>query len=210
MNDFDEKDLMKDIDALGKAPEEKPAEKEEPEEASAPVKAGAKAKKVFTRAQVILITVIAALAVILVGTIVICSVANINPVSYIAGEATKEKLVNKWQSQDAPGISAYEFYEDGTYSSYFLSYSFDGSYEVEGNKLTLKNPNSNQNVVYNYSITGNTLTLTLADVNGKALKGSEPSKFDRVDTLNQKSLQEAIDSYKAQKADEDASQQAAE
>ena len=143
------------------------------------------------------------LAVLAIGTAVICSVANVNPVSYIAGEVNKDKLVNKWQSQTAPGLSAYEFFDDGTYTSYLSTYSFDGEYEVEGDKLILKNPNSNQNVIYKYSIVGNTLTLTLADQNGTEMEGSEPNKFDRVDSLNQKSIQDIIDEYRASVSEED-------
>lgn len=155
-----------------------------------------KGKKVFTRAQVILIVIIAVLIVLAGGTTVICTVTDTNPISYIVGEASKSKLVNKWQSQTNPGLSAYEFFEDGTYTSYLSTYTFDGEYEVQGNKLILKNSNSGQSVIYKYSIVGDTLSLTLCDSNGNEISGSEASKFDRVDSLNQKSLQDIIESYR--------------
>ncbi len=207
-NDFDEKDLMKDIDELGtdnssnvsELPAEDTAESDvQPAQPDAKAK---KSRKVFTTKQVVLMVVIAVLAVLAVGTVVICAVANINPVSYIAGEVNKDNLVNKWQSQSAPGLSAYEFFEDGTYTSYLSTYSFDGEYEVEGDKLILKNPNSNQNVIYKYSIVGNTLTLTLTDSNGTEMEDREPNKFDRVDSLNQKSIQDMIDEYRASVSEE--------
>lgn len=219
--DFDEKDLMKDVDGLtGSNSEVNPAAEKaadnddkapESEKASAGISepaanaesvAAVKPKKVFTTKQVVLLVVVVVLAVLAIGTAVICTVANVNPVTYIAGEVNKDKLVNKWQSQTAPGLSAYEFFDDGTYTSYLSTYSFDGEYEVEGDKLILKNPNSNQNVIYKYSIVGNTLTLTLADQNGTEMKGSEPNKFDRVDSLNQKSIQDMIDEYRASVSEE--------
>ena len=216
--DFDEKDLMKDIDELDQTAESKKdtvaLDHEDQDTVSldkTTVSSGlsdadpsvltaskAKGKKVFTTKQVVLLVVIAVLAVLAIGTVVICSVANV-----IAGEMSKDKLVNKWQSQTAPGLSAYEFFDDGTYTSYLSTYSFDGEYEVEGDKLILKNPNSNQNVIYKYSIVGDTLTLTLTDSNGTEMDGREPNKFDRVDSFNQKSIQDIIDEYRASAAEEE-------
>lgn len=221
--DFDEKDLMKDIDELDQTAESKKdtvaLDHEDQDtvsldkttvssglsdaDPSALTASKAKSKKVFTTKQVVLLVVIAVLAVLAIGTVVICSVANVNPVAYIAGEMSKDKLVNKWQSQTAPGLSAYEFFDDGTYTSYLSTYSFDGEYEVEGDKLILKNPNSNQNVIYKYSIVGDTLTLTLTDSNGTEMDGREPNKFDRVDSFNQKSIQDIIDEYRASAAEEE-------
>ncbi len=234
--DFDEKDLMKDVEALNpdstadKAADlsdttrlsktEDPADteahsegedvnntsdennivkadstvEEDNEETDQPKRS--KGKKVFTRAQVILMIIIAVLIVLAGGTTVICTVTDTNPITYIVGEASKSKLVNKWQSQTNPGLSAYEFFEDGTYTSYLSTYTFDGEYEVQGNKLILKNSSSGQTVIYKYSIVGDTLSLTLCDSNGNEISGSEASKFDRVDSLNQKSLQDIIESYR--------------
>lgn len=212
--DFDEKDLMKDLDALNidntnksnDLKTEDAADKaEEIAENDKKKKHVKGSKRVFSTKQVVLMVVIAVLAVLAVGTVVICSVADINPVSYIAGEASKDKLVNKWQSQTAPGLTAYEFFEDGTYTSYLSTYSFDGEYEVKGDDLILKNPSSNQNVIYKYKIVGDTLTLTMTDSNGTVLEDREPNKFDRVDSLNQKSIQDMIDDYRASVSEESTS-----
>lgn len=212
--DFDEKDLMKDLDALNidntnksnDLKTEDAADKtEEIDENDKKKKHVKGSKRVFSTKQVVLMVVIAVLAVLAVGTVVICSVADINPVSYIAGEASKDKLVNKWQSQTAPGLTAYEFFEDGTYTSYLSTYSFDGEYEVKGDDLILKNPSSNQNVIYKYKIVGDTLTLTMTDSNGTVLEDREPNKFDRVDSLNQKSIQDMIDDYRASVSEESTS-----
>lgn len=211
--EFDEKNLMQDIDALDS--EKASVETNEAAEAEKSNDNGGteavtqtKAKKVFTTKQVILMVIIAVLVVIAAGTTIICVVTSTNPVTYIAGEANKGKLVNKWQSQTAPGLSAYEFFEDGTYTSYLSTYTFDGEYEVQGDNLILKNPNSNQNVVYKYSIIGDTLSLTLTDSNGDEMTGSEPNKFDRVDSFNQKSLQDIIDQYRNSASQEDQSTEA--
>lgn len=152
-----------------------------------------KPKMVFSAKQVILIVVIAVVVVCLAGTGIICAKNNINPVSYIAGEVTKNQIVGKWQSQTVPGLSAYEFYDDGTYTSYISTYTFDGEYVIEGDKLTLKNTSSNQSVTYKYSIVGDTLSLVLVNQNGSEFTDSESSKLDKVDTLNQKSITEMLD-----------------
>lgn len=155
-----------------------------------------KPKMVFSAKQVILIVVIAVVVVCLAGTGIICAKNNINPVSYIAGEVTKNQIVGKWQSQTVPGLSAYEFYDDGTYTSYISTYTFDGEYVIEGDKLTIRNPSKNDSVIYQYNIIGNTLSLTR--VNSDGSKWDEdvvPSKFDKVDTLNQKSITEMLDEF---------------
>lgn len=219
--DFDEKDLMKDVDELYKVDDNSTQNASENDDnssvsevsnednAQVPADTASEGrnrkgiairkprKTVFTTKQVVLIVVVAVIAVLAIGTTIICSVADVNPISYIAGEANKGKLVNKWQSQSSPGLTAYEFYDDGTYTSYLSTYTFDGEYEVNGDNLILKNASSNQTVTYKYSIMGDTLTLTLLNQNGTEMEGREPSKFDRVDTLNQKSLQDLIDQYRS-------------
>ncbi len=208
--DFDEKDLMKDVDELYKVNGDSSADQHEnmpgaesesiAERAEQNEKGKAKRKPrkvVFTTKQVILAVVISVIAVLAIGATIIFTAIDVNPISYIAGEITQNKLVNKWQSQSAPGLTAYEFYDDGTYTSYLSTYTFDGEYEVNGDKITLKNTSSNQTVTYKYSIVGDTLTLTLLNQNGSEMEGREPAKFDRVDTLNQKSLQDLINNYRS-------------
>ena len=168
--------------------EEKPAKK--------------KAKITFSLPQVILIVVLVLLAAFAIAITSISYVKDVNPISYISGELHQAKLVNKWQSQDAPGLSAYEFYDDGTYKSYISTFSFNGNYTVKGDKLTLTNPNTGQNVVYKYGIYGNTLTMTLIEENGTTFDDREPLRFDRVDVLNQKSLSDMLDDLKEDTTEE--------
>lgn len=219
--DFDEKDLMKDVDELYKVNGDSSADQHEnmpgaesesiAERAEQNEKGKAKRKPrkvVFTTKQVILAVVISVIAVLAIGATIIFTAIDVNPISYIAGEITQNKLVNKWQSQSAPGLTAYEFYDDGTYTSYLSTYTFDGEYEVNGDKITLKNTSSNQTVTYKYSIVGDTLTLTLLNQNGSEMEGREPAKFDRVDTLNQKSLQALINNYRSSTTTQETTTQA--
>lgn len=219
--DFDENDLMKDVDELYKVNGDSSADQHEnmpgaesesiAERAEQNEKGKAKRKPrkvVFTTKQVILAVVISVIAVLAIGATIIFTAIDVNPISYIAGEITQNKLVNKWQSQSAPGLTAYEFYDDGTYTSYLSTYTFDGEYEVNGDKITLKNTSSNQTVTYKYSIVGDTLTLTLLNQNGSEMEGREPAKFDRVDTLNQKSLQDLINNYRSSTTTQETTTQA--
>lgn len=219
--DFDEKDLMKDVDELYKVNGDSSADQHEnmpgaesesiAERAEQNEKGKAKRKPrkvVFTTKQVIFAVVISVIAVLAIGATIIFTAIDVNPISYIAGEITQNKLVNKWQSQSAPGLTAYEFYDDGTYTSYLSTYTFDGEYEVNGDKITLKNTSSNQTVTYKYSIVGDTLTLTLLNQNGSEMEGREPAKFDRVDTLNQKSLQDLINNYRSSTTTQETTTQA--
>lgn len=155
-----------------------------------------KPKHIFTTKQLIISIVIAVFAAAILTGTVVCAINHVNPVSYVAGEANKGKLVGKWQSQNAPGLSAYEFFEDGTYSSYISTYSFDGEYDVKGDKLVLKNTKTNQEATYKYAINGSTLSLTLVNTNGSDLDDKEPNKYDKVDSLNQKSISQMLDAYK--------------
>ena len=155
-----------------------------------------KPKHIFTTKQLIISIVIAVFAAAILTGTVVCAINHVNPVSYVAGEANKGKLVGKWQSQNAPGLSAYEFFEDGTYSSYISTYSFDGEYDVKGDKLVLKNTKTNQEATYKYAINGSALSLTLVNTNGSDLDDKEPNKYDKVDSLNQKSISQMLDAYK--------------
>ena len=60
----------------------------------------------------------------------------------------------------------------------------------------LKNTKTNQEATYKYAINGNTLSLTLVNTNGSDLDDKEPNKYDKVDSLNQKSISQMLDAYK--------------
>ena len=100
------------------------------------------------------------------------------------------------KAQENPGISAYVFYDDGTYDSYISTVNFSGDYEVDGNKLYLKNPNTSKEIVYKYKVTEKVLTLTVLEEDGEEPEEDEVSKYDRVDEINQKSLMDILGEFK--------------
>ncbi|MCC8073766.1 MAG: DUF5640 domain-containing protein [Clostridiales bacterium] len=164
------------------------------------------AKKALTKKAKIIIGVIVGVIVALVAAGgIYCVATDQNPV-----EATKSifssdetKLVAKWQSQSAAGLSAYVFYDDGTYDSYLSTINFSGTYTVKGNKLTLKNPETSKEIIYKFSISGKVLTLTLLEEDGKEAEESDVSKYDQVDELNQKTLSDLISDLQSDNEDEE-------
>lgn len=160
-----------------------------------------KAKKDFKQAspkKIIIAVVIAVILLAVIGISVSFAVNDVNPFSYVASVITNDKkqLVGKWQSQSAPGLSAYVFNEDGTYDSYISSFNFKGEYSTNGYKLTLRNTISGQEVVYKFSVSGDTLSLTLIEEAGAKTEDEETLKFDRVDSLNQKTFSELLENLK--------------
>lgn len=158
-----------------------------------------KAKKAnihFNSKQVTIIIVACVVLALLIVGISVCAVKDTNPISYISSVVTNDKkhLVAKWQSQSAPGLSAYVFNDDGTYDSYISSFKFTGEYETKGDRLILRNPENNEQVEYKYSVKGDVLTLTLYKENNVKAENSKETKFDRVDSLSQKTLDELFDS----------------
>lgn len=150
----------------------------------------------YSSKQVTIIAIACVVLALLIVGITVCAVNDVNPVSYIASVVTNDKknLVAKWQSQSTPGLSAYVFNEDGTYDSYISSFKFTGEYETKGDRLILINPESKEQVEYKYSVRNDVLSMTLAKENNKKVDSSKEMKFDRVDTLNQKTIEDLIGS----------------
>lgn len=152
------------------------------------------AKKQLKTAHKIIIAIVTVIIALVIAMGAYCVATDQTPV-----DATKtifssdeDLLIAKWQSQSAPGLSAYVFYEDGSYDSYLSSVNFSGEYTVKGNKLTLRNPDTEKDIVYKYKITGKVLTLTLIEEDGKEVENPEESKYDQVDELKQKTLSDLI------------------
>lgn len=147
------------------------------------------AKVKLSKAKLAIIIVAAVIFVLLAAGGIYCVATDQSPASAItAVTAHQDKLVGKWQSQKSPGLSAYVFYDDGTYDSYLSTVNFSGEYTVKGNKITLTNPNTSGEVVYKYKIKGKVLTLTLIE-NGKE---AEANTYDSVDELQMKTLADLI------------------
>lgn len=157
------------------------------------------AVKSLSKVQKIIISTVAGIiAAILIGCTAYCVATQQNPSEAAKSIFTpgEEQIVGKWQSQENPGISAYVFYDDGTYDSYISTVNFSGDYEVDGSKLYLKNPNTSKEIVYKYKVTEKLLTLTVLEEDGEEPEEDEVSKYDRVDEINQKSLMDILGEFK--------------
>ncbi len=157
------------------------------------------AKKVLSKKWKIVIGVIAAviLALIIAGG-AYCIATDQNPQDAAKSIFTSDdvQIVGKWQSQKNPGLSAYVFYDDGTYDSYISTANFSGQYEVDGNKLILRNPTTNKDIVFKYRVTEKELSLTVVEEDGTESQTNDVNIYDRVEELNQKSLADLIGEYK--------------
>ena len=99
------------------------------------------AKVKLSKAKTAIIIIAAIIFALLVAGGIYCVATDQSPATAIeAATAHQDKLVGKWQSQKSPGLSAYVFYDDGTYDSYLSTVNFSGEYTVKGNKITLTNP----------------------------------------------------------------------
>ena len=137
------------------------------------------AVKSLSKVQKIIISTVAGIiAAILIACTAYCVATQQNP------------------SEAAKSISAYVFYDDGTYDSYISTVNFSGDYEVDGSKLYLKNPNTSKEIVYKYKVTEKVLTLTVLEEDGEEPEEDEVSKYDRVDEINQKSLMDILGEFK--------------
>ncbi len=170
------------------------------------------AKKGLKKIHIAMITVIAVIVALLIAMSIYCVSTEQTPPEAIKSifSSDEELLVAKWQSQSAPGLSAYVFYDDGTYDSYLSSVNFSGKYTVKGNKLTLRNPDTEKDIVYKYKITGKVLTLTLFEEDGEKVETPEESKYDKVDELNQKTLSDLIGEIQADKEKKDSTEKSTE
>lgn len=143
----------------------------------------------LSKAKIAIIVVTAVIFALLAAGGIYCVATDQSPANAIlAATAHQDKLVGKWQSQKSPGLSAYVFYDDGTYDSYLSTVNFSGEYTVKGNKITLTNPNTSGEVVYKYKVKGKVLTLTLIE-DGKE---SDSNTYDSVDELKMKTLADLI------------------
>lgn len=151
-------------------------------------------KKINVSKKGIIIAVVCLLAVIIIGGGVFCVVTEQNPVEAVQSVFTsKEKaIIGNWQSQDKPDLVAYVFYKNGTYDSFLSNFNFDGEYTIDGNKITLYNPNTEKKMVYKFTIYGDVLTLTLIEEDGEEVEEQEVSKYDKVEELNMRSLTDII------------------
>lgn len=146
--------------------------------------------------------VCALLGLLLIGGIY-CGVTDQNPKEAVVGLFTPrdQAICANWDSQDKPGVLAFVFYSDGTCDRYISTWNFDCEYTVKGNKLTIEDADTKKTLVYRFSIVGKVLTLTLLEEDGKEAEEQQVTKFDQVDELHMKSLNDMINDAKEKQAE---------
>lgn len=144
----------------------------------------------------IIIIVAVLLAIIIIPTSISCIVNHESPAQAIADTFTpsKKQIVGKWQGDTA--VTAYEFYDDGTYDSYISNFQMHGKYEVKGNKVTLTNGNFSSSVEYKFSIKGNKLTMKASKENGIKTDDKAKLSYTKVDTITMKSIGDLLNDLK--------------
>lgn len=153
------------------------------------------AKKTKSSLAVKILSVVVALILIaVIAGGIYCVVSKQTPTQAVKTvfSSSETQIVGKWQSQKNPGLSAFIFYDDGTYDSYISTVNFSGEYEIKGGKLYLKNPKTAKDVVYKFSVNEKVLSLEVYEEDGERSETKEESKYDRVDELNQKTLADMI------------------
>lgn len=143
-----------------------------------------------TKFIVLCITIVVLIIVIPSG--ITCAVHQETPAQLIADVFTPntKQIVGKWQGEKA--VTAYEFYDDGTFDSYISSFCYKGRYEINSNKITLTNSNSSGSVVYKFSINGDKLTLKLYKENGADSEEKTVSTFTKVDNITMQSISDIL------------------
>lgn len=147
-----------------------------------------------------IIAIVVAVIIVIVGvsSAVYCISTDQNPAQAFSSvvKSNDEKILGKWQSQSKPGLFAFVFYDDGSYDSYISTVNFSGKYEINGNKLTLTNPQTAKDIIYKFSVNEKVLKLTLIEEDGVKPEESEENSFDKVDELNQKSFTDLLGELK--------------
>lgn len=166
--------------------------------------------KGLSKKQISIFAAIIVFVGIIIGGGIYCVVNDQTPADVITDivSTNDSQIVGKWQNQSNPGISGYEFFEDGTYDNYLSTFSFSGEYEVKGNKLTLKNPQTGKNVVYKIKITNEEMTLTLVEEDGKEALTDEVTNFAKVEHFNLKSFSDILHDLTDEANKKDTTQQA--
>ncbi len=148
----------------------------------------------LNKTQKIISIVVAVILLIVIAGGVYCVSTKQSPIDAAKSVFTssENQIVGKWQSQKSPGLSAFVFYDDGTYDSYISTVNFSGEYEIHGNKLTMKNPKTAKEIVYSFSVTGKELSLKVIEEDGEKSENRDETKYDRVNELNQKTLTDML------------------
>ena len=159
--------------------------------------------KKLSKKQLIIVIVAAVLLIVVAATGISCAVRDETPQQLLQDVfvSDEDQLVGKWLGEKA--ANAYEFYEDGTYDSYISTFSVKGNYVVSGKEITLTMPGASGSDVYRYSISGDTLTLTLVKTNNQEVANKEQHTYTRVEYINTKTLTELLQDFADEVKEED-------
>ena len=102
----------------------------------------------------IVLGILVALSVI--ATLIYSAVVKVNPVSAFTSffKSDKAEIIGIWEDDDFDGATAFVFREDGTYDRYISTANFPGEYTIDGNKIILKNANSELTLTYYFRLAG--------------------------------------------------------
>lgn len=140
----------------------------------------------------IVLGILVALSVI--ATLIYSAVVKVNPVSAFTSffKSDKAEIIGIWEDDDFDGATAFVFREDGTYDRYISTANFPGEYTIDGNKIILKNANSELTLTYKYRLSGDHLYINTIDSIGGGGDLGEETGYHRVDKLSQRSLNDLI------------------
>ena len=118
-----------------------------------------KKEKSNSKIKIALVIIACILAVIIIPSGIYCAVEKVTPAQMVSNivVSNADRIIGKWQNE--AGSNAYEFYENGTYDSYFSTFSYSGDYTVDGDELTLSNPNNDSTVVYKIKVSKDSLSM---------------------------------------------------
>ena len=160
-----------------------------------------KKEKNNSKIKLALVIIACILAVIIIPSGIYCAVEKVTPAQMVSNivVSNADRIVGKWQNE--AGSNAYEFYENGTYDSYFSTFSYSGDYTVDGDELTLSNPNNDSTVVYKIKVSKDSLSMKVYKQSGLEANQDEETtaEFKRVERIQTKTIDELLDSITTSK-----------
>ena len=160
-----------------------------------------KKEKSNSKIKIALVIIACILAVIIIPSGIYCAVEKVTPAQMVSNivVSNAERIIGKWQNE--AGSNAYEFYENGTYDSYFRTFSYSGDYTVDGDELTLSNPNNDSTVVYKIKVSKDSLSMKVYKQAGLEANQDEETtaEFKRVERIQTKTIDELLDSITTSK-----------
>ena len=160
-----------------------------------------KKEKNNSKIKLAIVIIACVLAVIIIPSGIYCAVEKVTPAQMVSNLVVSngDRIIGKWQNE--AGSNAYEFYENGTYDSYFSTFSYSGDYTVDGDELTLSHPNHDSTVVYKIKVSKDSLSMKVYKQAGLEANQEEETtaEFKRVERIQTKTIDELLDSITTSK-----------